>query len=812
MVENGMSVVKPALNLKVKNKSRVVVALLLLVFVNIYYQVLFFPKINGLGLSVQYLGTLDVIKGGTGLTNLTIGSFLVGNGTSVSLTPTSTFETTANAASVYLTKATYNAFTGTLQDLAYLNQVDVTTTSVTGILPITKGGTGLTTLTAGNFLVGNGGSISFTPTATFETTANAASVYLTKATYNAFTGTLQDLAYLDQVNLTTTSVTGTLPILNGGTAKTSFNTTQLIYGQFSQNANLTFDETVLKSPTVCGTIVCGTTILEGGQTLTSKYYDRASTGVFETTANAQSTYLAKTNFNTWSGSLALSAGLKDVDLTTPPTNNQVLKWNDTAKRWKAADDSTGVGGGTPGGNNTNVQINFESNFSGNAGLTYNLDTSTLRAQYYSNLPSGDPIWNARQLSGIPLVSGLLDPTPQNGDVLTYLVSPSVPTTGWYYAQPGGSTAGGNDTQIQFNNGGAFSGSPALIWQNSTSSLISKQLSATTVSAGTIHVGGSDGYIRNNNGSIGISSIGGSVSISGTGSVSLQGLSVNAAAWPEAGSNNGVVFYSDAGNSLLIARLNGQALNGSRDFFGSQPQGYLVASYLGSSTPAMQIDPYYATNYAPLGLPNYPQNKEVLIYNDDLYPALGTVPAWTWERLSLAGGYLSDVSAVAATTSNQALVYDTTGAKWKPGYTITYSTSAPTGGADGDIHIKYFTSGDSPAEIGVACSDETTNLTTGTAKATFRMPYAMYVNEVRANVNTAPSGSTIIVDVNKNASSIFSTRVTIDSAEKTSKTAATAAVITTNSLADDDEITIDIDQIGSTTAGKGLKVWLIGYRL
>lgn len=34
----------------------------LLVFVNIYYQVLFFPKINSLGLGVQYLGTLDVIN------------------------------------------------------------------------------------------------------------------------------------------------------------------------------------------------------------------------------------------------------------------------------------------------------------------------------------------------------------------------------------------------------------------------------------------------------------------------------------------------------------------------------------------------------------------------------------------------------------------------------------------------------------------------------------------------------------------------------------------------------------------------------
>jgi hypothetical protein len=37
------------------------------------------------------------------------------------------------------------------------------------------------------------------------------------------------------------------------------------------------------------------------------------------------------------------------------------------------------------------------------------------------------------------------------------------------------------------------------------------------------------------------------------------------------------------------------------------------------------------------------------------------------------------------------------------------------------------------------------------------------------------------------------------------------VISDSSLADDAEITIDIDQIGATVKGAGLKVWLIGRR-
>lgn len=114
-------------------------------------------------------------------------------------------------------------------------------------------------------------------------------------------------------------------------------------------------------------------------------------------------------------------------------------------------------------------------------------------------------------------------------------------------------------------------------------------------------------------------------------------------------------------------------------------------------------------------------------------------------------------------------------------------------------------------ITVALSDETTDLTTGTAKLTMRMPFAMTLTAVRANVNTAPVGATITVDINEGGATILSTKLTIDASEKTSTTAATAAVISDSALADDAEITFDIDQVGSSTAGKGLKVTLIGYR-
>jgi hypothetical protein len=92
-----------------------------------------------------------------------------------------------------------------------------------------------------------------------------------------------------------------------------------------------------------------------------------------------------------------------------------------------------------------------------------------------------------------------------------------------------------------------------------------------------------------------------------------------------------------------------------------------------------------------------------------------------------------------------------------------------------------------------------------------MPFAMTLTGIRSSVTTAPTGSTLVVDLNEGGTSVLSTKLSIDATEKTSVTAATAAVISDSALADDAEMTIDIDQIGSTIAGAGLKVTLIGTR-
>ena len=115
----------------------------------------------------------------------------------------------------------------------------------------------------------------------------------------------------------------------------------------------------------------------------------------------------------------------------------------------------------------------------------------------------------------------------------------------------------------------------------------------------------------------------------------------------------------------------------------------------------------------------------------------------------------------------------------------------------------------PKILPVACSDEATAITAGIAKVTFRMPYTMTLSEVRASLTTAQVGGTVVtVDINEAGVSILSTKLTIDNAEKTSTTAAVPVVMSDVNLADDAEITIDIDLVGDGTA-KGLKVYLIG---
>ena len=100
-------------------------------------------------------------------------------------------------------------------------------------------------------------------------------------------------------------------------------------------------------------------------------------------------------------------------------------------------------------------------------------------------------------------------------------------------------------------------------------------------------------------------------------------------------------------------------------------------------------------------------------------------------------------------------------------------------------------------------DPDTALTTGTAKATFRMPFAMSGATFRASLKTASSSGNPTFDINEAGVSVLSTKLSIDANEKTSVTATTPAVVSDPDLADDAEITIDIDAAGTGATGAAI---------
>lgn len=180
-------------------------------------------------------------------------------------------------------------------------------------------------------------------------------------------------------------------------------------------------------------------------------------------------------------------------------------------------------------------------------------------------------------------------------------------------------------------------------------------------------------------------------------------------------------------------------------------------------------------------------------------------SWRWDGVkwvSDGGGAGTGSMTNPMTTTGDLIVGGASGAPTRlaagtNGYVLTIDSGVPA-------WLKS-----TPLIIPIACSDESTALTTGAAKVTFRMPCAMTLVAVRASLTTAQaSGSIFTVDINEGGVSILSTKLTIDNTEKTSTTAATPAVISDTALADDAEMTIDIDRVGDGTAA-GLKVYLIG---
>lgn len=112
----------------------------------------------------------------------------------------------------------------------------------------------------------------------------------------------------------------------------------------------------------------------------------------------------------------------------------------------------------------------------------------------------------------------------------------------------------------------------------------------------------------------------------------------------------------------------------------------------------------------------------------------------------------------------------------------------------------------------------TNIATGTAKDSFFMPYGIVLNSIvdggcYATLAVAQAaGAVVTVNVKVNGNSIFTTKLTFNNNQRTTRTAAAPAVYAAGAeiIPAGSEITIDVDAVGTALA-KGLRVYLVGQR-
>lgn len=103
-------------------------------------------------------------------------------------------------------------------------------------------------------------------------------------------------------------------------------------------------------------------------------------------------------------------------------------------------------------------------------------------------------------------------------------------------------------------------------------------------------------------------------------------------------------------------------------------------------------------------------------------------------------------------------------------------------------------------------DSSSNCAVGTTiGGDFECPLTGTITAIGGFVDTAGTTGTMVVDVNKNGTTLMtSNKLSFDTTEKTTRTAATAPALTTTSVTAGDIFTVDIDSI-HTTPAKGLSV-------
>lgn len=401
--------------------------------------------------------------------------------------------------------------------------------------------------------------------------------------------------------------------------------------------------------------------------------------------------------------------------STAPSLGESLVWLGTA--WGPSAVAGGAGG-SPGDPNLSIQFKNGAFFSGTNNVTYNqsisgiqsvglsstnltsknISATVVSATTYLNLGEGTAQWNANKIQDADVLKDILI---DNGDILVY----TSPANNWETHTPSeyadfiypviqnripSATAVWNASAIQgravtstppvANNVLIFNGS---VWTPSSSISLGTitatnlggtdiigtranitNLSSITVSANNVTV--------NSISSLNISATSARVvglSATTISATNWQGLPSAVATWNASairGSNIigvdpavtgnivGTFVYSQPNNAYYTLPFSSTVIAGDRTYLSTAKQGQVVASYFGSATPSLQINPFFATTN------DFPENKDVLVFSSALY-GIGE-QGWTWTQPSTlvpaAGstGYIQFAGAGAAFSGDVNLRY------------------------------------------------------------------------------------------------------------------------------------------------------------
>jgi hypothetical protein len=220
---------------------------------------------------------------------------------------------------------------------------------------------------------------------------------------------------------------------------------------------------------------------------------------------------------TWNGNILSLGNVSKVSITGG--NNGYFLQTDGAGNLSWAAGGGGGGNGSPGGSNTQIQYNDAGIFGGSSGFTFDKNTSLLTV---SNVAVSNAVFstalnvtgnvNTTTSGNVSLgeVANIHITGGANGYVLS---TDGAGNLSWAVGGGGGNgTPGGTNTQVQFNNVGAFGGVANFTFNSGTGLLTVPSIKSNTIanfqgasnvnlgSVANLHIsGGIDGYVLQTDG-------------------------------------------------------------------------------------------------------------------------------------------------------------------------------------------------------------------------------------------------------------------------------------------------------------------------